>query len=325
MNLTDAEGNVTKTYTYDAFGVEKNIDSSDTNAFRYCGEYYDSETGTIYLRARYYNPTTGRFISRDSFAGRRSDPLSLNLYTYCANNPIVYIDPSGHNFLEDVLDYIFNPMTAFAPSPDEARSYVIYASYNKSKKDKSYKENPKQAEIIKKLYEDKYSVKCTVYSVDSAEEFVNTWNSLDDSNGINEIQVISHGKVTENGNGYLYFKDGSKLFSSSSSATGLTNGNKSIDNIQSKNVNSIYFSACNTANPDFNSNIADAFFNKNTAAKSVTGWDGGVYFVSISRKAFFKFSSFIINKDFPSKDQDTFNMWKSGEDDRKPGKVIKTR
>lgn len=54
--------------------------------------------GTIYLRARYYNPSIGRFISRDSFAGKKSDPLSLNLYTYCANNPILYVDPSGHSY-----------------------------------------------------------------------------------------------------------------------------------------------------------------------------------------------------------------------------------
>lgn len=96
VNLTDADGAVTKKYTYDAFGVEKNISDSDANPFRYCGEYFDAETGTIYLRARYYNPSIGRFISRDSFAGRNSDPLSLNLYTYCINNPIRYADPSGH-------------------------------------------------------------------------------------------------------------------------------------------------------------------------------------------------------------------------------------
>lgn len=78
------------------FGVEKNISDSDANPFRYCGEYFDAETGTIYLRARYYDPAIGRFISRDSYAGRKSDPLSLNLYTYCINNPIRYADPSGH-------------------------------------------------------------------------------------------------------------------------------------------------------------------------------------------------------------------------------------
>lgn len=96
VNLTDSTGAITKSYKYDAFGVEQNIDDSDSNAFRYCGEYYDSESGTIYLRARYYDPTIGRFISRDSVTGENTDPLSLNLYTYCENNPIYGVDPSGH-------------------------------------------------------------------------------------------------------------------------------------------------------------------------------------------------------------------------------------
>ena len=94
VNLTDSTGEITKSYTYDAFGVEKNIDDSDTNAFRYCGEYYDSESGTIYLRARYYDPSTGRFVSRDSYAGKNEDPLSLNRYTYCHNNPTNNVDPN---------------------------------------------------------------------------------------------------------------------------------------------------------------------------------------------------------------------------------------
>ena len=52
VNLTDSTGAVTKSYTCDAFGIEKNIDDADTNAFRYCGEYYDKGIATIYLRAR---------------------------------------------------------------------------------------------------------------------------------------------------------------------------------------------------------------------------------------------------------------------------------
>ena len=103
VNLTDSTGAVTKTYKYDAFGVEKNIDDSDTNAFRYCGEYFDKETATVYLRARYYDPSTGRFTQRDSLAGNITDPLSLNLYTYCANNPVFFCDPSGHFVVEAAL------------------------------------------------------------------------------------------------------------------------------------------------------------------------------------------------------------------------------
>ncbi|MBQ8637190.1 MAG: RHS repeat-associated core domain-containing protein, partial [Clostridia bacterium] len=57
--------------------------------FRYCGEYYDVETGFIYLRARYYDPMVGRFTSVDPIKD------GLNWYAYCYNNPVAYIDPSG--------------------------------------------------------------------------------------------------------------------------------------------------------------------------------------------------------------------------------------
>lgn len=50
----------------DAFGNEVNPSNEDSNPFRYCGEYYDVETGTYYLRARYYDPRIGRFLSEDT-------------------------------------------------------------------------------------------------------------------------------------------------------------------------------------------------------------------------------------------------------------------
>ena len=131
VNLTDSTGEITKSYTYDAFGVEKNIDDADTNAFRYCGEYYDSESGTIYLRARYYDPSTGRFISRDSYAGKNSDPLSLNRYTYCHNNPIFYADPKGHSAWTKFQEAAFAVEHPFIASkigtakPDDANSNTI--------------------------------------------------------------------------------------------------------------------------------------------------------------------------------------------------------
>ena len=104
---------ITKTYDYDAFGNEKNPSATDDNPFRYCGEYFDKETGTYYLRARYYDPVVGRFTSQDSVryterslpTGNVIDPLSLNYYTYSANNPVMYCDPSG-NVWETVFDII---------------------------------------------------------------------------------------------------------------------------------------------------------------------------------------------------------------------------
>ena len=87
---------VVASYTYDAFGnLTSQIGESD-NPFLYCGEYYDAETQTYYLRARYYNPANCRFTQQDAWAFMdASDPLSLNLYAYCCNNPVMYVDPSG--------------------------------------------------------------------------------------------------------------------------------------------------------------------------------------------------------------------------------------
>lgn len=79
-------GAVVKNYRYNAFGEEIGIDE---NPFRYCGEYYDAESGTIYLRARYYNPANGRFTTLDPAMD------GINWYVYCANNPILFVDPWG--------------------------------------------------------------------------------------------------------------------------------------------------------------------------------------------------------------------------------------
>jgi RHS repeat-associated protein len=96
VQLTNSVGNVEHEYHYDAFGVEIGGDPTDSNPFRYCAEYFDTETGTLYLRARNYDASTGRFTSEDSFCGFMRNGLSLNLYTYCSNNPTRYSDPTGH-------------------------------------------------------------------------------------------------------------------------------------------------------------------------------------------------------------------------------------
>ena len=111
--LTNGAQTVTKSYDYDAFGNEKEPSATDDNPFRYCGEYFDKETGTYYLRARYYDPVVGRFTSQDSVryterslpTGNVIDPLSLNYYTYSANNPVMYCDPSG-NVWETIFDIV---------------------------------------------------------------------------------------------------------------------------------------------------------------------------------------------------------------------------
>ena len=90
VNISNESGKSIKTYDYDAFGVELNKDANDTNLFRYCGEQYDNETDSIYLRARYYSPSLGRFTTEDP--AKDGD----NWYSYCAGNPVSFWDPSGY-------------------------------------------------------------------------------------------------------------------------------------------------------------------------------------------------------------------------------------
>ena len=108
VQLVVSGGSLGWNYEYDAFGNETTLREIDANPFRYAGQYYDKETGTYYLRARYYNPSVGRFTQQDGWQfADPSDPLSLNLYTYCYGNPIKYYDPSGN-----AIDIIFDVASA---------------------------------------------------------------------------------------------------------------------------------------------------------------------------------------------------------------------
>ncbi|OUL29670.1 hypothetical protein BV378_05730, partial [Nostoc sp. RF31YmG] len=99
--LTNASGQETTRYLYDAFGnLLSRVGSSD-NAYLFAGEQRDNETGLDYLRARYYNSVTGRFISADAYEGTLTDPMSLHDYLYAHANPVMNIDPSGYFTLQE--------------------------------------------------------------------------------------------------------------------------------------------------------------------------------------------------------------------------------
>lgn len=66
------------------------------SGFAFTGHYFDGETGLYYAKARYYDPTVGRFITQDSYLGESTDPPSLHRYVYAMNRPTFFIDPSGH-------------------------------------------------------------------------------------------------------------------------------------------------------------------------------------------------------------------------------------
>ncbi|MDD3397507.1 MAG: RHS repeat-associated core domain-containing protein [Clostridia bacterium] len=123
LNILNSSGDVISEYVYDAWGNHKvyaiendqMIDITDDysynniahiNPFRYRSYYFDVETGLYYLKSKYYDPKTGRFINADDIKNLElgQDSLNgLNLYMYCNNNPIMYTDHNGSNWLEDIL------------------------------------------------------------------------------------------------------------------------------------------------------------------------------------------------------------------------------
>ena len=87
------------TYEYDAWG---NILSSsgrlaEINPLRYRGYYYDSETGFYYLQSRYYDPVNRRFINADSYASTGQGFIGTNMFAYCNNSPILFVDHDGND------------------------------------------------------------------------------------------------------------------------------------------------------------------------------------------------------------------------------------
>jgi len=101
-HLTNSSGAVLDSYSYDAYGMmlggspgsAQNPTLPATNLL-YTGEQFDTAAQQYYLRARYYDPSNGRFNRVDPFPGNPQDPQSLHKYTYCHNNPVDAVDPSG--------------------------------------------------------------------------------------------------------------------------------------------------------------------------------------------------------------------------------------
>lgn len=107
VGLVNDSGTVVNTYEYTPWGEIKSENETVDNPIKYAGEYYDDELDMIYLRARYYDPSIGRFTSLDVEEGEMSEPLDMNRYVYCRNNPIKYVDPSGE-YIKNALKFLLN-------------------------------------------------------------------------------------------------------------------------------------------------------------------------------------------------------------------------
>ncbi|GEM_PF-6970920 len=96
--MTDRDGNLVQHYGYYPFGSERyeNNQQAFSVSNRYTGQILDEDTGLYYYGARYYDPQLGRFIQADPIVPGPDNSQAFNRYSYCFNNPLQFIDPTGH-------------------------------------------------------------------------------------------------------------------------------------------------------------------------------------------------------------------------------------
>ena len=119
--LTDATGNITDSYEYDSYGDLLAHEGSTANDYLYRGERFDDDSSLYYLRARYYDPMSGRFITADEFEGREGDPRSLHRYSYGKANPLSWSDPTGFDAEEVGI--------ALAPSAKAVQFFIVSVEF----------------------------------------------------------------------------------------------------------------------------------------------------------------------------------------------------
>lgn len=126
VSTTNAAGELVSAYQYDAFG---NPEGDLASGYAYTGREWDKETGLYYYRARYYDPRAGRFLSEDpiGFAG------GPNLYEYVGGSPVNFRDPSGTQWMQNMLDSAaeaYNRLQASA-SYESVRGNELYEKWLK--------------------------------------------------------------------------------------------------------------------------------------------------------------------------------------------------
>ena len=94
--VVDESGMITLAKAYEPYGKLMSSIGSGASAYGFTGEQQDNITNLVYLRARYYNSSMGRFLTKDSWQGDYQRPLSLNKWNYAYSNPAFNVDPSGN-------------------------------------------------------------------------------------------------------------------------------------------------------------------------------------------------------------------------------------
>lgn len=251
VQLTDVNGylpRVVRTYNYDAFG-NGGQGMGDPNPFGYCGEYFDKETGTVYLRNRYYSPKLGRFTQEDPIVD------GLNYYTYANCNPILFIDPWG---LASWILYDPN----FAYGDDKGTNPKVFVN-----------------EMEKQL-KDLYGTEVNIIQTKGwkAEKFSNWWNELFGT--IDAIIILTHGEPDK----LLLDR---KQFTNSKEPSNYILSADQVSNLDPKRMDMLLLLGCNTGHLNIMNNMGMAFASKVGEDGRVIAPDGTVDYNYSSWYGFF--------------------------------------
>ena len=114
------DGKLVKGYEYDEYGnTTDGGEESFINEVTFTGSVRDLGSGLQYMNARYYDPATGRFVSQDTYTGTPYAPWTQHLYSYCGNNPVNMVDPTGHMPIQPMA-VCDGGTTRVVPEPQES-------------------------------------------------------------------------------------------------------------------------------------------------------------------------------------------------------------
>ena len=198
VQLTDDGGNVVRRYDYDPFGNQlQDDDGQDNNPYRYNRQYYDAESGYIYLRMRYYDPAIGRFLSADPYWNTRNMQRSIvailqsgNLYVYALNNPLRFADPRGLSI--ELLTHINDD------GGSRKRVNPLTVVFFDDRADSGHFRN----QAMSSPYFDSQSENVMMIPVITPDDFCNEWNALAGIE-ISSMYLYLHG-----GEGAFFFRYG---------------------------------------------------------------------------------------------------------------------
>ena len=113
------------------------------NPFTYRGYYYDSDIRLYYLQTRYYDSVTGRFINADGYVSTGQGILGNNMFAYCGNNPVMFVDPTGEwpKFVDDFFGGVKEFVDSVIGYVEDAFTYDAEIIYDETNKNFKFEEN----------------------------------------------------------------------------------------------------------------------------------------------------------------------------------------